>query len=60
MKSQITKHYGTIDEEKKDRDVLNDPVKRLPKSIWITSKTLYPIGTRSTTLGDPHDGVGTG
>ena len=60
MKSQMTKIYGTIDEEEKYGDVLNDEVKRLPKSLWTTSKKNYPIGGRSTTLGDPHCGVGTG
>ena len=60
MSSQMTKIYGTIDEEEKDGDVLNGGVKRMPKSLWTTSKKLYPIGRRSTTLGDPQCGVGTG
>ena len=42
MKSQMTKLYDTIDEEEKDVDVLNDEVKRLPKSLWNTSKKNSP------------------
>ena len=56
----MTKIYGTIDEEEKYGDVLNDEVKRMPESLWTTSKKLYLIGRRSTTFSDPQCGVGTG